>query len=229
MRILTNDHTAVLKGRTVYLKSIKPPEDVKRLIQPATTNAKLKGTNGVITKGKWKGLPMYSLTLEERNTCPRSCEQWNSCYGNNMPFANRIDHTHGKFEQKLTEEIASLLLKYPQGIVLRLHVLGDFFSVSYVNFWIKLRKLYPLLQIFGYTHRAPSSSIGKAISRLNLTGTWIRFSDTPGPMGATVVADKAMGEQTEGIICPEQTGKTAGCATCGLCWSVQKQILFIRH
>jgi hypothetical protein len=242
MRILDSQHPASLKGRTVYLKSIKDPDDVKRLIQPASTNSKLKGTNGVITKGWLKGLPMYSLTLEERKTCPKSCEQWNSCYGNNMPFANRIDHNSPTFERSLEAEVSALLSKHPQGLLLRLHVLGDFYSTKYVNFWIKLMQRYPKLRIFGYTHRDPKSPIGAAIKNLNKQGAWIRWSDRKGPMGATVISSdqaihvttssgssKTGGPSIEGIICPEQTGKTKGCATCGLCWSVKKQILFLRH
>lgn len=234
MRII-QDHPSFKAGTTIYLKSVKPPTDVKRLIQPASTNAKLKGTDGTITKGRLKGLPIYSLTLEERKTCPRSCQQWNSCYGNNMPFANRIDHTHGEFELKLTEEIKSLFTKHPQGILLRLHVLGDFYSVKYVNFWRKLKQTFPTLNLFGYTHRAPSSSIGKAIAKLNSEGAWIRWSDTKEtkyrPMGASVIdpgQEKSL-SFANSIVCPEQTGKTAGCATCGLCWAVKKEILFLRH
>lgn len=226
---LRSDHPAILKGTTIYLKTVKAPDVVKRLIQPASTNTKLKGTNGRITKGAWKGLPMYALTLEERKTCPRSCEQWNSCYGNNMPFANRIDHTSMKFEQNLKAEVITLLLKHPQGVVLRLHVLGDFYSVPYVNFWIKLRTKYPKLQIFGYTHRAPQSPIGQALQKLNKQGAWIRWSDRKGPMSATVVDGPVQDITEEGIVCPEQTGKTKGCATCGLCWAVKQPILFLRH
>lgn len=233
---LSAEHPASLKGTTIFVTTVKF-ETAKRLIQPASTNSKLKGTDGTITKGRLKGLPMYSLTLEERKTCPRSCQQWNSCYGNNMPFANRIDHTHGEFESRLTAEIKSLLTKHPQGILLRLHVLGDFYSVKYVNFWRNLRKKNPTLEIFGYTHREPSSNIGKAIQQLNKEGAWIRWSDPTSSahavrrMSASVVNDtqEAAAEHPQGIICPEQTGKTAGCATCGLCWAVKKEILFLRH
>lgn len=228
--MLKDSHPAVKKRTTIYLKTVKDAEDVKRLIQPATTNAKLAGGKGIVTKGRFKGLPMYSLTLEERKTCPRSCQQWNSCYGNNMPFANRIDHTSTEFESRLKEEVNLLCTKkHPQGILLRLHVLGDFYSVTYVNFWIKLKKKYPNLQIFGYTHQASSSNIGRAIRKLNRLGAWIRWSDRKGPMGATVIHADAKSVRKNGIICPEQTGKTAGCTTCGLCWSVKKEIFFLEH
>lgn len=237
---LRSDHPAILKGTTIYLKTVKAPDVVKRLIQPASTNTKLKGTNGRITKGAWKGLPMYALTLEERKTCPKSCEQWNSCYGNNMPFANRIDHKSAKFMPMLAAEVKQLLTKHPQGIVMRLHVLGDFYSVGYVNFWLKLKTEYPKLQIFGYTHRPPKSPIGAAVQALNSAGAWIRWSD-PAPrsghrcspavleMSATVIPGPIQDITEVGILCPQQTGKTKGCATCGLCWAVKQPILFLRH
>ena len=47
----------------------------------------------LVTKGKFKGYKVFSLTLEERATCPTSCERWGDCYGNNMPFAHRLQET----------------------------------------------------------------------------------------------------------------------------------------
>lgn len=229
MKSLRTDHPALIGvGHTLFLRSVKPPESVKRLLQPSSSNSKLSGggTKGYVTKGKWKGKPMYSLTLQERRTCPSSCQQWKNCYGNNMPFANRIDHQSPLFIPTLTAEMSSLSAKHPAGFVVRLHVLGDFFSVAYVNFWKKALKLYPGLCIFGYTHRSADSPIGRAVTALNSSGAWIRWSDAGGPMSAnTDTADKI----AEGILCPEQSGKTAGCTTCGLCWSVTKPIRFSIH
>jgi hypothetical protein len=31
------------------------------------------------------------------------------------------------------------------------------------------------------------------------------------------------------ILCPVQTGKTASCTTCALCWSTKKPIRFLLH
>lgn len=203
-------------NRTIFLKSIKAPTDTSRLLKPASMNAKLGKGDKWITKGKWKGMPMYSLTLEERKTCPTSCEQWKNCYGNNMPFAHRIDHTSTRFLSSLTAELETLSSSHPTGFVVRLHVLGDFYSVEYVRYWESALRKYPALRIFGYTHRK-----WKAIRSLNAAGAWIRFSDAGGPMSANVMG--------EGITCPEQTGKTKSCLTCGLCWSTTKAINFLEH
>lgn len=221
MRELRTDHPA-LKGRTIFLKQVKEASTVTRLLQPAISNGKLSKGQKVISKGKWKGMPLYSLSLEERKTCPSTCQQWRTCYGNNMPFANRIDSSdHPLLLQHLTAELSTLAAKHTNGFVIRLHVLGDFYSVPYVNFWIKSLKAHSNLRIFGYTHRDKNSTIGSAIQRMNAAGAWIRWSDAGGIMSANV--------EGEGITCPEQTGKTASCMTCGLCWSTPLAINFLGH
>ena len=210
-----------VKQRTIFLKSIKDHTQVQRILKSCSTNKKLGNGRTHITKGAWKGLPMYQLTLEERKTCPTTCQQWNNCYGNNMPFAHRLKHTTTGFLTSLQKEVKELLIKHPQGIVIRLHVLGDFFSTPYVMFWKKLIESNPTLKLFGYTHRLPSSSIGKAITKLNKAGAWIRWSDQGAGFSANV--------NGEGITCPQQTGKTASCATCALCWSYKGPINFMEH
>jgi hypothetical protein len=219
MKTLSAEHKSLKLGTTLFLKQVKPSNVVKRILQPAASNAKLGGT---ITKGRWKGMPMYSLSLEERKTCPRTCQQWANCYGNNMPFANRIDHTGSTFLTDLASELQALSTKHPAGFVIRLHVLGDFYSTEYVEFWGRMLRKFSNLRIFGYTHREKSSPIGKKLGRLNHQyDAWIRWSDAGGEMSANV--------DSEGITCPEQLGKTKSCSTCGLCWSTTKAINFLGH
>ena len=227
MKQLGSDHKAVLKGRTIFLKTVKAPTTVARILQPASNNSKLGDGKRFITKGKWRGMPMFQLTLEERKTCPTTCEQWRNCYGNNMPFVNRVNHASKSFFGAMETELAALSAKHPQGFVVRLHVLGDFFSVPYVRFWAKQLEKHPELRIFGYTHREPSSMIGRAIRTMNQDRCWIRWSDYGGPMSANT--DQPGQGPAEGITCPEQTGKTASCLTCGLCWSTTLPIRFVVH
>lgn len=215
--------------RTKYPKSVKPASD--NMLKSGKDNAKL---GGMITAGKWKDLPLYSLTLQERMTCPSDCEQWNNCYGNNMPFAHRFDHTDPDFLAKLDAQLAKLSAKHSQGFVVRLHVLGDFYSDVYVKWWASMLRKYPTLRAFGYTHRDANSHIGQLLGIMNLQqpDRWvIRFSDDPMQILSAHVVDKNV-QPTKGlqILCPEQTGKAESCAACGLCWSaLNRQILFIEH
>ena len=119
-----------MKTTTVYPKSIKSPLVPSYQVLKKGSNNKKLGFN--IKSKKWRGSKLYSLTLVERETCPTSCHHWDDCYGNNMPFAHRFS-TDG-LETKLESEIETLLEKHPQGITIRLHVLGDFYSVDMLLF-----------------------------------------------------------------------------------------------
>ncbi len=58
-----------------------------------------------------------------------------------MPFAHRFS-TEGLIP-RLEQEIKELMLKHKEGIVIRLHVLGDFYSTEYVEFWQKMLLTHP--------------------------------------------------------------------------------------
>jgi hypothetical protein len=227
MRDLKPGHPALVGKRTIFLKSVTKPQDATRLLQPAETNSKLSAGKNVVMKGQWKGMRLFQLNLEERATCPPTCQQWTSCYGNNMFLAKRIDHRSPKFLPTLGREVAALAKRYPYGFVVRLHVLGDFYSKTYVRFWLRMLKQHPALKIFGYSHRWPEhkDGIGKEILKLNAAGAWIRFSDRGGEMSANVNG-AIRGDE---IQCPQEVGQTESCLTCALCWQTTRPIKFIMH
>ena len=221
---LRPNNPALAEARTAFPLKVRQVHEMKRLLQPAGQNNKIGKGDNVVTKGKWRGMPCFTLTLEERATCPSDCKQWSNCFGNNMHFAYRVDHRdHNELTRKLAAEIKDLLRTY-RAIVVRPHVLGDFFSVDYVAFWAEQLAMHPGLHVFGFTHWARDSEIGLLVQETNRPPDgrgWIRFSDQGGPMSANV--------EGEGITCPEQTGKTKSCMTCGLCWSTTKPINFLEH
>ena len=223
-----------MKISTRFQKSIKPPSLDLLALKKGSSNKKL---GFKITAKKWTGKRLYSLTLVERETCPTTCHHWDDCYGNNMPFAHRFS-TVGLTE-KLNKEIDLLMDKHIAGIVIRLHVLGDFYSESYVRFWESQLKKHPLLCIFGYTARK-DDNIAHAIWRMNDPDRCvIRHSgnkDYDGKLVTTQEAFKenwsyAADESFEGksFDCPEQTGKIKDCASCGLCWITTKTVRFATH
>jgi hypothetical protein len=197
------------------------------MLKPGKQNKKLG--NKVSVK-MWKGMTMYSLTLEERATCPTDCEQWDNCYGDNMPFAHRFDHTNPNFISYLEVQLRALNEKHKDGFVVRLHVLGDFYDTNYVDQWRHWLDQYPNLHVFGYTHHNHRSPIGWWINQTNRiypTRFRIRFSDEFNThFSAHVGTDTAL---SGGIMCPEQTGKTDSCASCGYCWSSDQPVVFLEH
>jgi len=211
--------------QTRYPKSVKPPSN--KMLKRGKQNAKL---GDKVTGKMWKGMTIYSLTLEERATCPPDCEQWDNCYGDNMPFGHRFDHTQIGFYYALERQITELNEKHSEGFVIRLHVLGDFFSRHYTRQWERWLRKFKNLRVFGYTHHRHESELGSMLADMNRLwpDRWrIRFSDDLNTeFSAHVASDTTT---TGGIMCPEQAGKTASCATCGYCWSSENPVVFIEH
>lgn len=221
---LRQDNPALSEHRTVFPYRVKTVTEVKRVLQSVAHNSKLGNGVPVVAKGKWRGMAAFTLTLEERKTCPTSCQMWADCYGNNLRFATRVSSDDMlALQAQIEQEIKSLLRTYGR-VLIRLHVLGDFASEGYVTFWRRLVLEHRGLHIFGFTQWPRDSEIGRAVQTINDADperVWIRFSNAGGPMSANV--------EGEGIPCPEQIGKTASCMTCGLCWSTTHPVSFKRH
>src|SRR5260221_4939880 len=128
---LKADHPALTEGRTIFPGQVRSPTASPSVLMPGANSAKL---GAVVSKGAWRGFPIYSLTLEERSTCPRSCHNWSTCYGSGMPWAWRVRHGIA-LDVALHRELGVLQARHPGGFAVRLHQLGDFPSVRYVERW----------------------------------------------------------------------------------------------
>lgn len=223
-------HPALTEARTIHTKTRKLPFE-GQVIKAVANNGKLGKGSSVITKGKWRGMPMFSITLEERATCPSTCMRWAECFGNGMAFAHRFQHGPD-LEDKIKAEVEYLAKIYPQGFVIRLHILGDFYSQEYVDMWFGLMYKHENLHVFGYTAHK-EGGIANAIYRNRIyfrERWWVRISANGEGRenGDKIYAAKA-GEVKHSVTCPEQTGKTESCLSCGLCWSINTTIGFIDH
>jgi hypothetical protein len=222
-------HPAVVNGHTVYPGKVQQADDWGSILVSGRNNTKI---GAVVQKGRWKGFPIFTLTLEERATCPRSCRQWRTCMGNNMHLAGRWA-SGPLLERFLQQEVLMLQDNHPGGFVVRLHVLGDFYSVEYVYTWHALMNLCPALNVFGFTARIdPADPITVAIAEIRRefpTRWWVRFSDAAMDTMATEVVDLPEQASPGSIVCPQQTDRTLLCATCGLCWASKSNIAWLRH
>lgn len=215
---LPADHPAFVHGHGLFQGRVFDMQF--RVLKDGINNRKIGSR---VTKGRWAGMPIYTLTLEERATCPRSCQHWGDCYGNNMHLAHR--QSHGEWlEQQLERELKCFQHDHPKGFVVRLHVLGDFYSDAYVMLWYRMMLQLPALHVFGFTAWAPDTGRGKILMALHhrfKERWWIRFSH------ADHLTWLSTGET--GITCPMQQDKTDCCGTCGLCWTAKRPIHFIAH
>ena len=225
MSTLKQNHAAIVDSRTMYSKNVHNLDTYAHKALKPSTNKKL---GRKVTKGKLAGMPIYTLTLEERKTCDDACEHWLDCYGNNMPFAHRID-TAG-LEARLETELDALDSKHKRGYLVRLHVLGDFYSADYVKFWqIQVTKR-DKLHVYGYSRHHPGKPVGDALRHarkvLGFNRFAIRFSTLPSDnLSANTIHNTAK----DAITCPVQLDKTDSCGTCSLCWTTKKPITFLDH
>jgi hypothetical protein len=149
-----------------------------------------------------------------------------------MPFAHRLEHGE-ELERRLIREVKEICTKAREkgrNVLVRLHVLGDFYSVGYVEMWRKLLVVHKNLYVWGYTHVTPSDNLQiyhqLQLARDGFPERWaVRWSDTCGTFSAN--SEKL---SATGIVCPEQEGKTQACTTCALCWDApDKNIIFKTH
>lgn len=227
--VLPPDHKAVVGVTTLFPSRVLTPSSDVAIFKSGVNSRKI-GSH--VTKGMWKGLPIYTLTLEERATCPTVCEHWHDCFGNKMHWSTRWKA--GLPLQATVWDHAGLLAqKHPKGFVVRLHVLGDFYSAPYIALWRRIMVSYPQVRVFGYTRRERASEIGKRIDDMNreFPTRWrVRWSERGGDMGTVSVNDVTLkGKTPQGIVCPAQTEQSACCGTCGLCWNSEVPIVFITH
>lgn len=233
---LRPDHPAALEGRTIFPSQVMGTWESQRFLISGANNTKL---GKAVVKGERAGWPIYQVSLEERATCPRSCNNWLQCYGNAMPYARR-HRPDEDFLAALKAEVVTVARSHPEGLLVRLHALGDFYSVAYVRAWAALLKMVPQLHVFGYTARhvdaddEESRAIARAVFELSAEN-WDQFAirlsrPGPGPQHAIVVDEAPASPDI--ITCPASLKATEACATCGLCWSASardKTIAFLRH
>lgn len=238
---LRADHPALSEGRSIFPSTVVGSSASPRFLVSGHNNPKI---GRAILKGPRIGWPIFHVTLEERATCPRTCEQWATCYGNAMPQARR-HRVDADFESLLQSEVATVARQYPGGFLVRLHILGDFYSASYVMLWARLLAFFPQLHVFGYTARRiddpdpESAKTARAIQVLT-DAMWDRFAiRTSGSRSShliparsrSIVVDEDPG-LADVIVCPAQVKATESCASCGLCWADaarDKTIAFLRH
>ena len=223
------DNPAFAEKRTIYPSTVRDVAGLPNLLVSGENSKKIGAR---ITKGPLRGFPVYTLTLEERATCPTYCQHWRSCYGNNMHLAKRA-RNGPDFEARLEAELTVLQSRFPGGFAVRLHVLGDFYSVEYVRLWAAFLDRFRSLFVFGFTARwRREDPIAVELLRLVVARRErfaVRFSNAPVDEDATISIEHPIQKPADAVICPAQLGKTESCGSCGLCWHTKRRIAFLQH
>lgn len=219
---------------TVFPSRVAAPGSGEPVLKDGASNSKIGGD---VLVGWLKGARIVTLTLEERATCPPTCPLWRSCYGNSMQFSRRW--RHGPALEAALEREVQALCRVHALVLVRLHVLGDFYSSAYVGLWARLLRQHPGLHVFGFTAWPPESEIGAAIFDLRFVmgrRFAVRHSGRCATWGSFTIdfptERKALGDA---LVCPEQasamngTGDGRHCGSCAACWSTDRPIVFVEH
>lgn len=129
VKALPPNSPAILNKGSLFPKSENPATEETNIFVRSTKDRK---TGTQIKVGPWKGFPIYTVTLAERTTCWEGCPTYRTCYGNGMPFASRIV-PDDNFLKLFNRQARNLAEKHPQGYMVRLHQLGDVYSMDYLN------------------------------------------------------------------------------------------------
>ena len=232
---LAVDHPAVVEGRTLFPTTVRDCSESDsahpNVLIDGVNNAKL---GSVVTYGRFKGYRIFHLSLEERATCPTSCGQWRTCYGNRMHRAAR--HKPGAaLESRIIKNVLTLTQRH-EGVLVRLHTLGDFYSSLYVDVWGELVEKHPNLAVFGYTSRDGEiyDTIMHWMGQLGWERWAIRKSGKLSEFGSAVLKGES-GSPTigDGFICKSEWAakqeENMNCGQCAACWESTKPVIFEEH
>ena len=140
--------------QTRYLKGVKPPS--LNMLKRGKQNKKL---GDKVSVKMWKGMTMYSLSLEERATCPLTVRNGTTATVTTCRSLIALITTTHNFIG-IREQLSELNDKHPEGFVVRLHVLGDFYDGKYIVQWQLWLHQFENLHVFGYTHHTADLSLG---------------------------------------------------------------------
>jgi hypothetical protein len=155
-------------------------------------------------------------------------------YGNKMQYADRVQ-AGADLEWRLEREVALLEARYPNGFAVRLHNLGDFYSVQYVALWRQLLERHRALHIWGYSARwqvkdDPIAAALVALAAKKWSRLAVRFSNAPPllKVPVTITVEHPKQVPADAILCPEQVGRMESCSTCALCWQSKRRVAFLQ-
>lgn len=116
------------------------------------------------------GIPAHKSYVQGIVTCPFAgqCAKENGCYAKNVPYTwsnvaqayeNRLAATQtSNFIELISKELLPKLktaIRQGKQLVIRIHDSGDFYSVQYLDKWLKIIQAFPMVQFYAYTKSVP--------------------------------------------------------------------------
>ena len=190
----------------------------------------------LISKGNSKLGTLPSFSLPVLVTCPGKtpfCERY--CYGLKGWFTQeklkaindrRLDASlRGDFVAIIVREI-----RKTRAPAFRLHVVGDFYSVEYVEKWIEIANELTKVMFFGSTRSWRCEFLSEAVKEFrDLPNVFIKASvDVTDNLDPFSCGWRVWSVEGVGLPCPHDYGLVENCAACKRCWTVKNLDLKLR-
>ena len=172
-------------------------------------------------------LPSFSLPVI--TTCPGKtpfCDRY--CFGL-WGWFSMVD-----MKRKNDERLAATLadgfvdtiieeIRKTRAPAFRLHVIGDFYTVEYVEKWITIAKWLPYVIFFGSTRSWRCEFLAEALKQMrDLENVYLKASvDLTDSLDPFSCGWSVWSVEGEGILCPHDHKSVANCAECKRCWTIK--------
>lgn len=174
-----------------------------------------------------------SVTMASQASCPKSCPfMGNGCYAESGPqgiHTSRLNRDSTTDPDNIAFDEVMAIKKLSGTRPLRLHIVGDCTTEHGATLLSNATRRFKHTWTYTHSFRTIARKFWGKISVLASCETFedVRLAWAKGYSAAIVLpefqSDKAyMVEGIKVIPCPEQTGKTANCTTCRLCWDDDK-------
>ena len=183
----------------------------------------------LISRGNLKIGELPSFSLPVITTCPGMtpfCERY--CYGlkGNFNLQNVKDANDRRLEASLRNDFVDIVVKeirQTKTPAFRLHVVGDFFIVEYVEKWIRIATTLNNVIFFGSTRAWRCDFLSEAVKRFrDMDNVYLKASTDLTDSVHPCVGWNVWSVEGQGLACPHDEGKVANCFVCKRCWTTKK-------
>ena len=187
-----------------------------------------------------KGLPVHDCP-DATPACSAACyaikfSTWASLKQGVAGHYSRLAHNEPeRLYQLLHRDLQAALAYEPDGFILRIHEAGDFVNAAHANVYHRLAEAFETVQFYGYSRGWVNPAIAPVLIALNeLPNVAIRESlDRDRHVGTGLAPVAYFGPDElapqRAFKCPEQLPNGPKCVDCGLCWRVDRPVIFRQH
>ena len=183
----------------------------------------------LISRGNLKLGVLPSFSLPVITTCPGKtpfCEFY--CFGlkGNFKLQNVIEANDRRLDASLREDFVDIIIKeirQVKALAFRLHVVGDFYSIEYIEKWANIANRLPFVMFFGSTRSWRCDFLTVDIKRFrDLKNVYMKASvDLTDTLTPEDCGWNVWSVEGEGMPCPHDEGKVENCAACKRCWTLK--------